>query len=143
LDGRPRIVGGTVDIGAYEFQPGASGEFIGWLSQAGLPADGSADYADADSDHLNNWQEWIAGTVPTDAASALRLLTLTPAAHGTTVSWQSVTNRTYFLERSANLGSPLPFSLIQGDISGQPGETSFIDTNGTAAGAIFYRVGVQ
>ncbi len=73
-DGRPRKVGGRVDLGAYEFQPGVSGGFIGYLEQYGLPSDGSADGADADADGLNNWQEWCCLTCPTNALSALRLL---------------------------------------------------------------------
>jgi hypothetical protein len=142
LDGRPRIVGGTVDIGAYEFQPGVSGEFIGWLSQYGVPTDGSADYADTDGDLMNNWQEWVAGTVPTDAASALRLLAPTTGVSGTIVSWQRVTNRTYFLDRATNLGAAPPFSLVISNLAGQAGTTSFTDTNATGPGPIFYRVGV-
>jgi hypothetical protein len=143
LDGRPRITGGTVDIGAYEFQPGVSGSFLGWLQQYGLPTDGAADYSDSDNDLLNNWQEWIAGTVPTDVSSALRLLNPAKAVSGLTVAWQSVTNRTYFLERVTNLGAAPPFSLLASNLVGQAGTTSYTDTNAVGPGPLFYRVGVQ
>jgi hypothetical protein len=141
LDGRPRIVGGTVDMGGYEFQPGVSGAFIGWLQGYGLLTDGSADSADADGDGMNNWQEWVCGTCPTNPLSALRLLSATPRGTNVTVSWQSVAGVNYFLKRSANLASP--FTLVATNIIGQAGTTTYGDTNATGAGPFFYRVGVN
>jgi len=142
LDGLPRIVAGTVDIGAYEFQTPASAVSYAWLQQFSLPTDGSADYTDPDHDGLNNWQEWLCGTIPTDALSALRLLKPTHSPSGVAVSWQSVTNRIYFLERSTNLGaSPAFFPLV--GLPGQPDTTTFTDTNASSLGPCFYRVGIQ
>ncbi len=141
LDGRPRLVGASVDMGAYEFQAGMSGAFIAWLQQYGLPTDGSADYADADTDRMNNWQEWICGTCPTNPASALCLLSATPTATKVTVTWQSVAGVNYFLERSPNLASP--FALLATNILGQAGTTSYTDPNAVRPGPFFYRVGVM
>jgi Ig-like domain-containing protein len=143
LDGKPRIVNGTVDIGAYEFQ-GSSGltGFHTWLAQYGLPTDGSADYTDPDRDGMNNWQEWISGTNPTNAASVLRMLTPAPAGTNIALSWQSVLGIGYFLERSTNLGVPGSFTPLVTNLPGQASTTSFIDTNAAGAGQLFYRVGV-
>jgi predicted outer membrane repeat protein len=143
LDHRTRVLGGTVDIGAYEFQGPGMGEFIGWLQQYGLPTDGSADYTDADTDRMNNWQEWICGTEPTNSLSVLSMLAPSSAVSGVTVNWQGVSNRTYVLECSTNILVPPAFTPIQSNIVGQAGTTSFTDTNAAGAGPFFYRVGVQ
>jgi hypothetical protein len=142
LDGNPRIVGGTVDIGAYEFQLPQSRISYAWLQQYGLPTDGSADYTDTDGDGMNNWQEWRCGTSPTDANSALRLLSGQPAGTIVTVTWQSVAGVNYFLERSTNLGASGPFTPLATNLPGQPGTTAYTDTNGAGAWPHFYRVGV-
>jgi hypothetical protein len=142
LNGNPRISGGTVDIGAYEFQNPASTISYAWLQQYGLPTDGSADYADTDNDRMNNWQEWRSHTDPTNAASLLKMLSLTNNLSGTTVTWQSVDGVTYSVERS-DLTSGHGFSSIQTNFPGQAGTTSFTDTNSAGAPHLYYRVGVR
>jgi hypothetical protein len=143
FDGNPRIIGGTVDIGAYEFQPLGRDAFNAWLQQYGLPTDGSATYADPDHDGMNNLQEWIAGTSPTDPSSALRIVRAAPRTGGVDVVWQSVSNRSYFIERSSDLTAHPPFTTLATSIPGQNATTTFTDTSATGAGPYFYRVGVQ
>jgi len=140
LDGRPRIVSDIVDVGAYEFQPGANGAFIGWLESYGLATDGSVDAADSDGDGLNNWNEWGAGTDPTNTGSVLRVLSATQTVSGVTVTWSSVTNRSYALEAAVDLGDPTSFSVIQSNIVGSAVTSSVTDTNATSSVARFYRV---
>jgi hypothetical protein len=92
----------------------------------------------------------------------LRLLSATPSSTNVTVSWQSVSGVTYFLERSANLGSPFTLELtniigvvtnivligtnsvvVSTNIIGLTGTTTYADTNATGPGPFYYRVGVQ
>jgi hypothetical protein len=146
LDGNPRIVGGTVDIGAYEFQHTASVIPLTWLQYYGLPTDGSADFIDTDGDGMNNWQEWVCGTNPTNALSVLRVLSTTASGPNITVTWQSVAGVNYFLTRGINLDvpfalSPTNFIVVATNVVGQPGTTSYVDTN--AVGQFFYRVCVK
>ena len=142
LDGLPRIVSGTVDIGAYEFQGPGSMISYAWLQHYVLPTDGTADATDADADGHTTWQEWRCLTDPTNALSVLRLLSATRAGTNVAVSWQSVPGVNYFLERSTNLWASPPFTLLAPNISGQPGTTSFTDTNAATFTPLFYRVGV-
>jgi hypothetical protein len=142
LDGNPRIVGGAVDMGAYENTDGSTPDGIPWmwLLQYGLPTDGTVDNADDDNDRATTWQEWKAWTDPTNALSVLKLLTPQRGTNGTVVPWLSVAGHSYRLERATN--GTAAFTLLQTAIAGQAGTTSFTDTTATNGESFLYRVGV-
>ncbi len=143
LDGNPRIVGGTVDIGAYEYQTPTSVISYAYLQQYGLPTDGSEDFADLDGSGFSIYQDWAAGLNPTNSASVLAMVIPTVATNdvaGIKVTWQSVSGILYNLQRSTNLSSP--FTTIQSNITGQSGTTSYTDATATGNVPYFYRVSV-
>ncbi len=90
---------------------------------------------------MNNYQEWICRTCPTNAQSVLRMLTLTPDGTNLTATWQSLAGMNYFLERSTNLASA--FLLLAPNLVGQMVTTTYADTHAAGAGPFFYRVGVK
>ena len=143
LDGNPRIAGGTVDVGCYEFTNPASLLGYLWAQQYGFPTDGSADFLDPDGDGMNNWQEFVAGTNPTNAASVLTMNSAVPQSYfnWVVVTWQGVSTRSYFLQRTTNLIGG--FITIETNIAGLDGTTIYYDTSATNGGPYFYRVGVQ
>jgi hypothetical protein len=144
LDGNPRIVGGTVDIGAYEYQTPVSMVSYEWLDQYGLPITANTDTSSPNGTAFDVYQDWIAGLNPTNPASVLAMLPLSPTnnASGIKVTWQSVSGINYNLQRSTNLSAQPPFSTIHSNIVGNAGTTSYTDTSATNGTPYFYRVGV-
>ena len=61
----------TSTVARFTFQ--SLDPFHAWLASYGLPSNGSADFLDSDSDGLNNWQEYLAGTNPTNPASVFKI----------------------------------------------------------------------
>jgi hypothetical protein len=143
FDGKARITGGTVDVGAYEFEQPLSVISYAWLQSYGLPTDGTADFIDSDADAMSNWQEWVASTHPLVSTSALRVVRLVANPPATILTWQSSTNRTYYIQSAANATGQPCFTSIASNLQGRLGTTSFTNLNTPCPGPLFYRVAVQ
>jgi hypothetical protein len=144
LAGNARVISGTVDLGPYENQSPAWQALFAWFQTNGFSTHASSLSADFDHDGMNNLQEWLAGTDLTNAASNLRIqsLSLSNSPPRAKLTWSSVTNRVYFIERATNLASGT-FSIIKTNLAGLLNVTSFIDSNPPPARQVFYRVVVQ
>jgi hypothetical protein len=144
LAGNPRIVGGGVDMGAYENTNGVTTNGIpwAWLLQYGLATDGSVDKLDLDGTGFNTLQDYIANTNPTNAAAYFHITSVSNLPPWT-VFFQSSASRNYSLYYSTNLvsGAWTPISS-QTNISGNGGMDSLSDTN-TGKTQRFYRLSVQ
>lgn len=117
----------------------ARGTPIPWLAENGLTE--ADDEADIDGDGLDTWEEYIAGTVPTNAASVLKVTALGTSGDEVVITWQSVEGKSYSIITNLSLAIPDPGIAVSG-IPGEAGETSYTSSIPAAAG-VFYEIGVD
>ncbi len=107
------------------------------------PTDDSGDFADLDADGLTNWQDWRCQTCPTNALSALRVLSALPIGTNVTVIWESTAGVSYVLERSTNLTVDPPFSVLATSLTNSVIRYASLAPGGVAAGPKGCTPGVQ
>ncbi|MEI6891839.1 MAG: hypothetical protein V5783_06680 [Pontiella sp.] len=118
----------------------ANGTPYSWLNEYGLTE--ADDHLDTDGDGLLTWEEYIAGTNPTNAASVLTITSHQSLDNGDyVVTWQSVEGKSYSVITNTSLLYPQE-GVAASDILGLVGETSY---TGTISGAneVFYEIGVE
>ena len=100
-------------------------------------------FADADGDGVPNWQEYQAGTNPTNRASRLEVTRAawSKASNGLALTWLSAPGKLYNLERSDHVGGTNWLPVATGML-GDGTEQTCIDTNSTAR-TQFYRIRLQ
>jgi hypothetical protein len=132
----------TSSVARFTFQ--TLDPFHTWLASYGLPTDGSADYLDSDGDGMNNWQEYLAGTNPTNANSVFRITGAQMIPGGKLVlRWLSVSNRMYDVMRGTNLAAatnaflPLPGAT---NLTGTPPVNVWTDSVSGVSTRAFYRL---
>ncbi len=102
-----------------------------WLEPFGLDLNDLTVLSDSDFDGLANWEENVAGTVPTNDASGLWFSSVVPGLDSIVMRWPAVSGRTYNLYATSNLvegaweleQADLPYSVPLGVTTVQVGET--------------------
>jgi hypothetical protein len=93
-----------------------------WMLQyfghaSGSAADKSRAGDDADGDGMLNWQEYLAGTNPTNAASRLRMLSLTATGASNQINWTTVGGHSYVVQAAADPGASNGFMDVSAPIA--------------------------
>ncbi|VGO11728.1 Endo-1,4-beta-xylanase Z [Pontiella desulfatans] len=101
----------------------------------------AADLSDTDLDGHLAWEEHIAGTIPTDSSSVLRVNSTEATGGGLVITWQSVAGKNYSIITNANLLFRNTSTMATG-ISGLPTETSYTSSIPSAE-SLFFEVGVE
>ncbi|MBE0545916.1 MAG: hypothetical protein IH623_31695 [Verrucomicrobia bacterium] len=94
---------------------------------------------DCDGDGFTNLQEYIAGTDPTQANSALRLADITVNGNGATVTFTGIAGRQYGLDRQSPLGAGVWVRVATG-MPEADGQVTLADPNPPPSGNAFYRL---
>lgn len=101
-------------------------------------------WADSDSDGMNNYEEYVAGSVPTNTESYFHLTPGSDLGSGLVVAWPSASNRVYQLYRSTNLADVSGgFGPLSTNLPATPPLNTYTDSTAGASGPYFYRVQVE
>jgi subtilisin family serine protease len=103
--------------------------------------------ADLDQDQTSNLAEWLAGTIPTNAASAFRILRAERFGNDMLVTWSTVGQHGYVLQSATNQNlSASNFDNVGAVIftSGtSEGTTNYLHVGGATNPVTYYRVRLQ
>lgn len=102
--------------------------------------DGSGDF---DLDGAIDVNEFLAGTIPTNSASVLKVIP-PPAisVSGATIQWSSVSGKTYRLQFKNSLGDT-PWTNVPGDVLANSATASKLDSTASGQDRRYYRVLLQ
>ncbi len=102
-----------------------------------LARNGTGDY---DLDGMSDFAEFLAGTLPNNAASVFKIIRVTPLSGvSTEIEWTSVPGKTYHVQYKNALDAPT-WSDLPGDVTANSGTASKVDAMMGGTAKRFYRV---
>jgi len=125
---------GTLNLTVRTVQENWRLTYFGTTANSG----NAADTADPDGDGLTNAQEFAAGTVPNDPASALRA-SIAISGSNLVVSFPTVSGKSYRVERSDTLANG-SWTTLSDNIAGTGGVLQVTDVGAASQPKRFYRV---
>ena len=114
--------------------------FAQWLAQYGLPANTDPN-ADPLGKGMTYYQQYIAGTDPTDKNSVFAFVDIKPTAQGLNIVWTSFAGRVYTLLSGSTLNGS--FAPLQQHLAAVPPLNTYTDSTVIGQGPRFYRVLVE
>ncbi|MCF7817454.1 MAG: autotransporter-associated beta strand repeat-containing protein [Kiritimatiellales bacterium] len=130
---------GSLVIGGFASDPANTPYW--WLEQYGLTNYEADAMADTDGDGLLSWQEYVAGTDPTNPASVFKITGNVATPQGEVIRWSSVSNRFYDLGWTTNLLEAFVVPSGATNLPATPPENTYTNPLDNGASS-FYRVNV-
>ena len=114
-----------------------------WFDEQGLEGDWETiGLLDQDGDGMLSWEEWVAGTSPTNTADVLKMdMEIHAVGNSSMLVWQSVSNRVYKVWRSTNLMEG--FRQVSGNLQATPPVNTFNEPQMPAGQPVYYRISVE
>lgn len=114
-----------------------------WLARYGFTNNfNAAALADQDIDGQPTWAEWVTQTDPTNSASFFAATRIRWIDGLPVVSWPSLSNRLYSVDRATNLAAA-GWSPVATDLPATPTENSYTDAPPAETWTPFYRLRVR
>jgi hypothetical protein len=117
-----------------------------WKLQYDFPLlDPTVAGADPDGDGMNNLQEYLAGTDPTNSASCFQITSIAPSGNDLLITWTVVTNKSYMVELSTTAPTSSFTNLGTVTVPASPAisSTNYLDLGAATNGPTrFYRIQV-
>lgn len=109
-----------------------------WLAANGLPVNDAGALGDGDGDGASSWQEYLAGTDPTNTTSVLRITNTWRSPAGWGFAWPVSSGKVYSVLSSTNLAGEGYQSLLSNSFTGL-----FTSPVPAGAAAKFYTIEVK